>query len=440
MSYLRIEKLEKTTKVFFEVSADEFNHALQHAFEHVLEHIKKQKRKEPLIKGFRNEAITYSVYVKHFGVQSLYEDAIDHALNHKYQELFDIEGLDIFSSPSVTDFNIADVKEGEPFTFAFEIENKPEVVLGQYKEVVVNKENLEVSEAEVDKALKDKISKDITLEPKAGENVNLQNGDTAIFDFEGFLDGVAFEGGKAENYELEIGSHQFIPGFEEQMVNMVNDEEKEIKVTFPANYQAENLAGKEVVFKIKLHEIKNAVLPELTEEYIKGLSIEGVNSKEELLAHLKEDLVKSKEESEKNRVESTIISVVCNNATVIPPEGMVENIKENLQKQAQNQAKQYNIEFEMFLQLTGTTKEAFEAQITIEAARRAKQNLVIEEIVKVEGITASDEEVEDQYNKLAEAYKVDLEQVKKYFSVKDVKAEVTYNKAIDLILNSAKRV
>ena len=253
---MKVEKLNTNRANYhFTVTTEEFENGLDHAFEHV--------SKDLEVKGFRKGKVPRNIYETKFGVESLYEEALNHVFHHKYHEATADQTYQIVGEPNV-DLDIKAIKRGESFDFSFDVAIKPDVELGQYKAIEVKPLDDSVSDddvkAEISRILKSKSN----LEPKT--EGTLEKGDTAIFDFEGFLKGVAFEGGKAENHQLEIGSNQFIPGFEEQMVGMTLGEEKDINVTFPEAYQAENLAGQEVTFKIKLHEIKTkqeAVVPAL---------------------------------------------------------------------------------------------------------------------------------------------------------------------------------
>ncbi len=249
----------KKVKYTFEVTPDEFAHGIEHAYEHA--------KKDVEVKGFRKGHVPFSIFEKKYGVETLYEDALNHVLSHKYQEVLADTTHEVVSDPEI-DLDYKKVNRDTPFEVSLLFDVKPDVTLGDYKGLEATYPKTTVKASDVDLELQNMLKKDGTLEPKEGE---LLVGDTAIFDFEGFLDGAPFDGGKAENYELEIGSNQFIPGFEEQMVGMTPGEEKELNVTFPENYQAENLKGKAVVFKVKLHDIKTKKPAELNDTWVEGL-------------------------------------------------------------------------------------------------------------------------------------------------------------------------
>ena len=254
---MKVEKVSNNrVRYTFEVTPHEFEHGLDHAFNHV--------QKDVEIKGFRKGHVPRNVYESKFGVESLYEDALNHVLHHKYHEAQNHPDYEIVGQPQV-DVDFANIKRGESFEVALVAPVKPEVTLGAYKGIEVKDIKTDVSESEVNAEIKALLQQNGQLEPKEGK---LEFGDTAIFDFEGFLDNEPFEGGKAENYSLEIGSNQFIPGFEEQMVGMAPGEEKDLNVTFPEKYQAPNLAGKAVVFKVKLHEVKVKTEQELNDAFV----------------------------------------------------------------------------------------------------------------------------------------------------------------------------
>ncbi|MDR2828244.1 MAG: trigger factor, partial [Acholeplasmatales bacterium] len=262
----------------------------------------------------------------------------------------------------------------------------------------------------------------------------------AVFDFDGYLDGVPFEGGQASNHSLEIGGGHFIPGFEEQMVGMKVDEKKDILVTFPKEYQAPHLAGKEVVFKLHLHEIKTTKLPELTPEYVASLEIEGVKDEESLLAHIKNDLESRKSENEKSRVYNTLIRLAANNSSVEVPEGLVNKEVEHQKQHVLDQAKQYNMELEDLLTMSGTTLEEFDKQNYIRSVKTVKDTLVLEAIATKEGLVPSKEEIKNKYEALSEEYKMPVDYIKKYIPENEIVKEIKINKAIEFIVENAKIV
>lgn len=427
---MKFEKLSTNRAKFtFEVTPHEFEHGLDHAFEHAVQNVE--------VKGFRKGKVPRNIFETKFGVESLYEDALNHVISHLYQQIFDEKSVVVVGEPQI-DLDIKSVKRGEPFSVSIIVPVKPEVVLGDYKGVEVVKKNLVASEAEVEAEIKKLLAQNSSLEAKTSDV--LENGDTAIFDFEGFVDNVPFDGGKAENYELVIGSGQFIPGFEDGMVGLRIGESRDVNVQFPEQYQAEHLAGKKAVFKVKLHEIKVAKLEVLNDEFVVGLKREGVETVDALRADIKANLEKQKESSEADRITGSAVKFACDNATVDIPDEMIDQEVKQLRKNVENQAKQYNIDFEMFVQLNGLTMDQFNAEMNKQAKDRVLTSLVIEAVAQKENIVASEAEVDAKYDEIAKMYKLSVADVKKQLEPEVVSNEVTFNKAIDLLTASVKEV
>jgi trigger factor len=423
-----VEKLSTNrVKYTFDVTPHEFEHGLDHAFEHV--------QKDVEVKGFRKGHVPRNIYETKFGVETLYEDALNHVLHHKMHEAQNHPDYEIVGQPKV-EVSWENIKRGETFQVALVAPVKPEVTLGQYKGIEVNAIKTDVSDSEVNAEIKNLLSTNSELQPKEGA---LELGDTAIFDFEGFLDGTPFEGGKAENYSLEIGSNQFIPGFEEQMVGMLPGDEKELNVTFPENYQAENLKGKAVVFNVKLHEVKTKAVAELNDEFVKSLNREGVTTVEELKASTRKTLEDQKKSEAENTITEQVITAVLNNASMDIPQEMVDEEIAQAKENVVNQAKQYGLELDMFLSLSGVNKEQFETQLQEESLKRVKTTLVVEQIAKLEGFTANEEELVAKYDELAKRYNMPVEDIKKYIPESALQNDVVLNKAYQFILDSAVR-
>ena len=425
-------KVEKVTnnrvKFTFEVTPAEFEHGLDHAFDHV--------QKDVEIKGFRKGHVPRNVYETKFGVESLFEDALNHVLHHKYHEAQNHPDYEIVGQPAIdVDFN--NIKRGEAFDVHIIAPVKPEVKLGAYKGIEVKNIKTDVTESEVNAEIKSLLEQNGQLELKEG---NLELGDTAIFDFEGFLNNEPFEGGKAENYSLEIGSNTFIPGFEDQMVGMAPGEERDLNVTFPENYQAENLKGQAVVFKVKLHEVKVKSKSELNDEFVVSLKRENVSTVEELKASIKAELEQTKLTEANNEMNGSIIKQVLDNAEVDIPVEMIEEETKHYRENAEQQAKQYGIEFDMFLSLSGVTKEQFEEQIAEEAKKRVRTTLVIEAVAKAENIQATDEELDQKYEELSKQYNMPVEEIKKYLPKDVLNNDVAINKAYQFVLDQAVKV
>ncbi|MCU0105061.1 trigger factor [Acholeplasma vituli] len=427
---MKFEKLSTNRAKFtFEVTPHEFEHGLDHAFDHAVQNVE--------IKGFRKGKVPRNIFENKFGVESLYEDALNHVIGHLYQQIFDEKSVTVVGEPQI-DLDIKNVKRGEPFSLSIIVPIKPEVTLGDYKGVEVAKKNLVATDAEIDAEIKKLLAQNSSLEAKTTDV--LENGDTAIFDFEGFVDNVPFDGGKAENYELVIGSGQFIPGFEEGMLGLRIGESRDVNVVFPEQYQAEHLAGKPAVFKVKLHELKVAKLEELNDAFVVGLKREGVETVEALKADIKKSLESQKESSEADRITGTAVKFACDNATVDIPQEMIDSEVNQLRKNVENQAKQYNIDFEMFVQLNGLTMDQFNSEMNKQAKERVLTSLVIEAVAQKENIVATEAEIEAKYDEIAKMYKLGVADVKKQLDPEVVSNEVTFNKAIDLLTASVKEV
>ena len=369
---IKVEKLEGSkVKVEVVLTKEEFNEKYETAFEKILS--------DAEVKGFRKGKVPRAMYLKRFGDGAVIRDAIDIALNDSYYPALEQKKILAVGQPQI-DIDWENLGHDKPFKYTATVEVYPEVILGKYLGVEVKKESNDISEKELDDEINRVLKNNSELE--LVEKGTLEKGHTAIFDFCGYLDGVEFEGGKADNYSLEIGSGQFIPGFEDQMVGMNIEEERDINVTFPENYQAENLAGKAVVFKVKLHEIKARVLPELNDDFVKGLEIENVNTVEEWKKNVKETLASEKAEANENKFTEDVITAVCNDAKVDIPDAMIENRVNQMVSQVEAQAKAYGITTEQLLQYQGTTLEQYKELVKPSAEKNVLESLVIEAVRK----------------------------------------------------------
>lgn len=429
---MNVEKLEHSrSKIVFEVSAEEFEKALDKAFEVC--------NAKVTIKGFRAGKAPRHVYEKNYGAESLYDEALNVILNSKAQEIYaDKDLAKEIVGPFKPNFETEEkLERGKPFKVSLSFDVYPEVNLPQYKGIECGKAKLEVTEEELDHALKQVMAKDSSMQPKEAQVI--EKGDYATFDFVGTVDGVEFPGGKAENYELQIGSGQFIPGFEDQMIGMKAEEVKDVNVTFPENYGEKSLAGKAAVFKVTVHEVKNMVYPELTDEYVKGLNLAGVETVEALKESKKQELASQKEKSEKDRQVDEIINKILDNAVVDMPASLEQERIHQIQDQYQQQAKMYNIPFETFLGLMNITKEKFEEETTKQGKRQALFNVVISKLIEVENLAPSKEDLEALATKDAEAQKTTKEAMMqknaaRYYS------DLAYQRVIELLLANAKLV
>lgn len=425
-----IDKLEQSrVKFTFDVTPEEFEKALDKAF--------LVKNAKVTIKGFRAGKAPRSVYEKMYGVESLYDEALDVIFNEKVQEVAKEEELAKKFigrfEPSIE----SQIERGKEFKVALTIDVFPEFELPQYKGVEVKKQNLEVTDAEVDAEIKSLVSKDVKKEAKEDGVIEANN--FATFDFVGTVDGVEFPGGKAEGYELQIGSGQFIPGFEDQMIGMKKDEVKDITVTFPENYGEASLAGKEAVFKVTVHEVNVEVLPELTDEYVKSLNVEGVNTLDELKASKKKELAEKKAISEKDRQFNEIVNTILESANVDMPKTMIDERVEEIRGQYYNQAKMYNIPFDTFLSLMNVTKEAFEEETYKQGKNQALFSLLAGKIIEVENLTPTEETVKAKAEEDAQKSGSTAEEVLKANAMRYYN-ELAYQALVELLLSNAKNV
>jgi len=422
---MNVTQLEnKKVKYTFEVTPDEFEHGLEHAFEHA--------KKDIEVKGFRKGHVPRKIFEQKYGIETLYEDALNHVLSHKYQEVMTDQTYEIVSDPEI-DLDYKTINRENPFEVSLVFDVKPDVTLGNYKGLKAPFKKVDVKDSDVDLEIINMLKKDGTFEPKDGD---LLVGDTAIFDFEGFLEGTPFDGGKAENYELEIGSNQFIPGFEEQMVGMNKGEEKDINVTFPENYQAENLKGKAVVFKIKLHDIKTKVPADLNDAWVEGLKREEKNVAD-LKVALKKEMTERKETESDHAFKNDIINQVMENASLDIPESMISKEAEQQINQVKDQAKQYNIPYEQLLQFQGMTPELFESQAKTQAEMRVKMNLVFEAVAKQENLEVPQSKLDEAYQSLIDQHKVTLDYVKNVISEDAMKKDLLPQLGYDFVLEKA---
>lgn len=426
-----IDKLSGS-RVHFEVTVtpDKFEHALDHAFQEVIQKVE--------IKGFRKGKAPRNIYEAKYGVESLYEEAIQHALQETYYETVMEHQIDVVSQPKI-DMDIAKVKRGSDFTYTVTVAIRPEVVLGEYLGVEVTALSEIVSDEEIDAEIKRDLERHAEMVLK--ETGELAEGDTAVFDFVGSIQSVPFPGGTAENYELVIGSNQFIPGFEVQMIGMAAETEKDVVVTFPEDYHEKSLAGKEAVFHVKLHEIKERVVPALDDEFVKELNLDGINSVELYQKDVHDRLKKAKVHANESHIRNAVVEGVTANATFELPEEMVKEEANRMDENNKRQIKQYQLDFDQYLQYLNKTKDAYEQELHDNAVKVLRQQLVIEAIGKVEKLEADPAEIDQKYQEIVKQYQsqnISLEQAKQAIPESAIKEEVVYKKAIDLIVKKAK--
>lgn len=410
------------------VSADEFDKALDQAFKKVV--------KDVSLPGFRKGRIPRPIFEKRFGVESLYQDAVDIVLPHAYSEA--VAQTEIFpvDQPSI---DIEEIERGKELVFTCEVTVKPEVKLGEYKGLEVEEESVEVTDEDVEEALKELQESQAELVLK--EEGTVEEGNTVVIDFEGFLGEEAFEGGKGENHSLEIGSGQFIPGFEEQLVGKETGEDTEITVTFPADYHAEDLAGKEAVFKVKIHEIKEKELPELDDEFAKDVD-EEVESLEALKEKRKEELQKEKEQAAENKKREQLIEKVTENAEIDIPEAMIDTELDQMMREFEQRLQMQGMTIENYFQFSGQSEEELKEQMKNDAELRVKTNLTLEAILEAEELEVSEEDIDAELTEMADLYKMEKEQIVGMLGGNSdvLKEDLKIKKAINFIVEQSKAV
>jgi len=420
------------SRVYFEVTVtkEQFEHGLDHAFETVIKDVE--------IKGFRKGKAPRNVYETKYGVESLYEEAIQHCLQDTYYNSVIENSIEVVAQPKI-DLDINNIKRGEDFIYKVTVAVKPEIKLGTYLETEVKLEEVKATEAEIKAELDKKLEQHAEMVVK--EEGTLENGDTAVFDFSGSVAGEKFEGGTAENHELVIGSGSFIPGFEDQMIGMKTEEEKDVVVTFPEEYQEKTLAGKEAVFAVKLHEMKTRQVPELNAEFIEDLNDEAIKSVEDFKAKVESDIIAQKELQNKNVVRTTVIQKAVETAEFEIPEEMIQEESARSLEQTKAQIKQYGLDFNTYLQYMGKTEEQLQDELKVQSEKTLSEQLVIEAIGKVEALEATKEEIDEKYDGIVLQYQeqnVTVEQAKQAIPESAVVSEIVYGKTIDLLIEKAK--
>lgn len=426
---LQVEKLEKNmAKLTVEVPAEQFEEALKTSY---------NKNKSRFnIPGFRKGKAPQAMVEKMYGVGVLYEDAIGEAIDATYAQAMDESGLDIVSRPEI---GVEQVEKGKPFIYTATVAVKPEVTLGEYKGIEVEKARPEVTEADVENELKrvqEQNSRLVSVEDRG-----VQDGDQTVIDFEGFVDGNPFEGGKAEDYPLTIGSHSFIDTFEDQLIGKNLGEDVEVNVTFPAEYHAEELAGKPAVFKVKVKEIKVKELPELNDEFAGEVS--EFETLEEYKADIQAKLAETKQQQATTENENNVVQKVVENATMDIPEPMIEQQVRNMVEDYARRMQSQGISIEQYMQFTGMTMEQLQEQMRPQAEQRIRTRLVLETIVAKENIEASEEMVEAELQKMAGAYKMEADKVREIMGeegIAQMKEDLAVQEAVDFLVAEAKLV
>ena len=424
---VQVENLEHNmAKLTINVSAEELEKALDSAY-------KKQKG-QISVPGFRKGKVPRAMIEKMYGAGVFYEDAANILMQQTYPAAIDESGVDIVSRPTV---DVVQIEKGKEFIYTAEVAVRPEVTLGKYMGVTVTKIDTTVTDEEVDAELENQRNKNartvtVTDRPVA-------EGDTAVIDFEGFVDGVAFEGGKGENHPLEIGSHTFIDTFEDQLVGKNTGDEVEVNVTFPEKYQAEDLAGKPATFKVKINEIKTKELPELDDEFAQVAA--GVDTLAEYKEELKKNLTEKKETEAKKTKEDEAIKKIIDKSKMDIPEAMINTQCETMVEEFAQRIAQSGLTMEQYLQFSGMTVDQLKEQVRPEALTRIQSSLVLEQIAKDENIEVTDADLDAEVEKMAKAYGMEPDKLKEYMGdaeKESMKKDIAITKAVDLIMDNIK--
>lgn len=423
---LQVEKLEHNmAKLTVEVAAEDVEKALQAAY--------LKQRKQINIPGFRKGKVPRQMIEKMYGPEVFYDEAANNMILDAYAKAYDESELDIVSQPKI---EVVQMEKGKPFIFTAEVATKPEVTLGDYKGLKVDKVSTRVTQKEVDEEIekeRERNARTIEVTDRA-----VQDKDEVTLDFEGFVDGVAFEGGKGEDYPLTIGSGSFIPGFEEQLIGAEIDKEVEVNVTFPKEYHSEELAGKDATFKCTVHTIKAKELPELDDEFASEVS--ECETMDAYRAEVKKNIKERKERTGKEKKENQAVDQAIENAQMDIPEAMIEFQVRQMADDFARRIQQQGLTVEQYFQFTGMTAEKMMEEMRPQAEKSIKTRLVLEAIVKAENIEVSDERVEEELTKMAEAYQMEVEKLKEFMGEnekKQIKEDLAVQEAITLLVNES---
>lgn len=424
---LQVEQLEHNmAKLTIEVSAEELEGALQKAY---------QKQKSRInVPGFRKGKVPRQLIEKMYGPEIFYDDAANALIPEAYSKAYDESGLEIVSQPKI---DVTQIEKGKPFIFTAEVATKPEVELGEYKGIEVPKYSNRVTQKEIDAKLEEeqlKNARTITVEGRP-----VQDKDEVVLDFEGFVDGEAFEGGKGENYPLTIGSGSFIPGFEEQLIGAEPEKEVEVKVTFPEDYHAEDLKGKEAVFKCTVHAIRAKELPEVDDEFASDVS-EKAETLDAYRAEVKAQIKERKENEGKAKKEDQAVEQAVANAEIDLPEPMVDLQAKQMADDFARRIMQQGLSVEQYFQFTGLSEEKMMEELKPQAEKRIRTRLVLEAIVAAENIEVSDERLDEELAKMAESYKMEVEKLKEFMGEnekKQMKEDIAVQDAVTLIVDAS---
>ena len=411
----------------FEIDVDTINKGIDEAFV--------ETRKKITVPGFRKGRVPRQIFNQMYGEESLYQDALNKVLPDAYNEAVKETNIQPVDQPKI---DIKSMEKGQPWVLTAEVDVMPEVKLGEYKGMEVPAQDTTVTDADVDDALETKRQQQAQLVLK--EDKPAEKGDTVVIDYKGSVDGEEFDGGSAENYSLELGSGSFIPGFEDQLIGHNADEDVDVNVTFPEDYHAKNLAGKDALFKVKIHEIKEKQLPELDDDFAKDVD-EDVDTLAELKEKTKKQLQEEKDNQAKAAIEDAAINKAVANAEIQDiPQAMLDDDTNRQMQQYLAGMQQQGISPQMYFQITGTKEEDLKKQFANDAAQRVKTNLVLEAIVDDANLDATDEEIAKEISDLAKQYGMEEDAVKKALSKDMLMHDIKIRKAVDLVADSAKQV
>ncbi|KGX88069.1 trigger factor [Pontibacillus marinus] len=421
------EKLEGNEgQLTVEVDSAEFDRALDQAFQKVVKQVQ--------VPGFRKGKVPRPIFEQRFGVESLYQDALDIILPEAYSNAVEEAGINPVDRPEV---DVEQIEKGKNLIFTAKVTVKPEVELGDYKGLEVEAQDTTVTDEDVEEELKKQQEQQAELVVK--EEGTIENGDTVVMDFEGFVDGEAFEGGQADNYSLEIGSGTFIPGFEEQLLGKSSGEETEVEVTFPEEYHAEELAGKKATFKVKVHEVKTKELPEMDDEFAKDVD-EEVETLDELKEKTKNRLQQEKNTEAENAKREELVNKATDNAEINVPQAMVDSELDRMVKEFEQRLQMQGMTMEMYSQFTGQDENALKEQMKDDAEQRVKTNLVLEAISEAENVEVTEEDVNAELENMASMYQTNIDNLKQMLggNTDAVKEDLKIKKAIDFLVAESK--
>ena len=424
---VQVENLEKNmAKLTIEVAAEEVEKAMEASY---------QKQKSRIsIPGFRRGKVPRKMIEKMYGEAVFYDDAVNTLIQEHYPDAADESGVDIVSRPTV---DVVQIGSGKPFIFTAEVAVRPEVTLGKYKGVQVTKIDTAVTDEEIEKELESEREKNartvsVTDRPAA-------NGDTVVIDYEGFCDGVAFDGGKDENHSLELGSHSFVDTFEDQLVGKNVGDDVEVNVTFPEKYHSADLAGKPALFKVKIHEIRAKELPELNDEFAQDVS--ECDSLDAFKEEIRGRLTEHKENEAKRAKEDEAIQKIIDKSTMEIPEAMLDTQCDNMVNEFAQRIMQSGLSLEQYMQFSGLTMDKLKDQVRPEAETRIKSSLVLEQIAKEENIEVTEEEIDAEIGKMAAAYGMEADKLKEHMGDKEkqsIRRDLSVSKAVDLVMENVK--